>query len=154
MGGLYSGNFRDKKVTVEKCLCLDVNDLSRKGLLRGKFARDRISWMSESGEEIHRVELEVMLERHGMKHLGITHCPTEFKPLALYYQPVYLESTRLPSGGKRWWFICPGADGLNRSEKREDKASRKQGIKTVENYLQRPPWGSPHPIAIESYVAC
>ena len=112
MGGLGSGNFTGKKEIVENCLCLDINEIARMGLLKGKYAREMFCWTcSNSGKELYRVELEVMNHGKNVKHLSISHISPENNVSVIYDQHLWLESTVLESGGKRWWFSCPGTDG-------------------------------------------
>ena len=125
MGGFGSGFFRDKKETVERCLCLDINDLVRKGLLKGKYARKKMSWICpETQEELHRVEIEIMPNGNGLKTLSITHFDSEKRVTVVYDQHLYLESMKLVSGGKRWWFQCSGVSGMNRSKKCQKRVGK------------------------------
>ncbi len=117
MGGLGSGWFRDKKVSVEQCLCLDINDLMRQGLLKGNYAREYITWTDQNaGDEIYRVQIEIMPYGKHKKHLSITHYDLVNRTTAIYDQHIYLHSTKLVSGGKRWWFSCNGVDGRIQSK--------------------------------------
>ena len=91
MGGLGSGrHWLSKKTTVEECLTLDINQLVKADLLGKPFAEVR--W-SREGKEIASVS-----------YTRRSDILTLHEPLA---QDIPLVTTRLPSGGKRYWFLCP-----------------------------------------------
>jgi len=106
-------------------LCLDINDLVRKGLLKRKYARKKMSWICpDTGKKLYRIEIEVMPTGNGLKTLSITHFDPKNRVMVVYDQHLYLESTKLVSGGKRWWFQCPGTEGLNRREKCQKRVGK------------------------------
>lgn len=93
MGGFGSGrHWFSKKRTVEECLTLDVNKLVKGELLDKSFAEVR--WYRE-GKQIYAVGY-TLEERESVL--------TVYDPVA---QDVPLVTTRLHSGGKRYWFLCP-----------------------------------------------
>jgi hypothetical protein len=110
MGGPGSGNWHryPKKTAVENCRSLDANRWMREGILKasvwhsGKWCwfRDasRTEWTSAIGYEVCTVD-----PADPWLRLFYTFTETQ---LHMDYG-VQLTTTRLRSGGLRWWFICP-----------------------------------------------
>jgi hypothetical protein len=113
-------------ITVKECLVLDINQLMRKGLLEKKHSSTYISWLCpETGKELHRIQIEIGPYGHsGLKDMSITHFNTYDKGTAVNDQHLVLEHTELPSGGKRWWFMCPNSGKFKHSENCIDRVGK------------------------------
>jgi hypothetical protein len=110
MGGVGSGNWHrfDKKTTTGECHGVDVRYLHREGLLE-PGRRFSLRW-SRAGRETgsirgavegsDRPERLVLLYRHRSGP------GAEWEDV---HEPISLEWTACTFGGKRPWFICPGA---------------------------------------------
>lgn len=106
MGGRGSGQWqrRLKKPTAENCLVLDVNRLSRGGVLRPRWFGN-LRWTSpRNGEVLATVNLRV------------SYAPNNRLALHLVYRLddsitvdtiIGIEATRPHFGGQRLWFTCP-----------------------------------------------
>jgi len=110
MGNLESGHSRPKKLTVEACLNLNINELNRKGVLRHRNYRGLFRWTDQADNEILVLPYEIMSVGKRSRCLRITYLvesngipyPTEMG--------IRLVTTKLVSGvsgGLRWWFECP-----------------------------------------------
>lgn len=100
--------FRDKKQTVEKCLCLDMKFVDREAYLKAWFATEQVSWFSDFyQQELYRVELEIIHDGKKQKGLSISHFDLKADKI-VYDQTVKFKSMKLASGGERWYFLCPG----------------------------------------------
>jgi hypothetical protein len=112
MGGLGSGNHRTRwgaKTVVEDCASLDVNKLTRNGVLvaghRGPALR---TWFCRGGV-MSEVNYEADLTDPSGAFLRLWHSRRGASgevPEAVEYQ-VRLTTTRSRLGGLRWWFVCP-----------------------------------------------
>jgi hypothetical protein len=108
MGGFGSGRWRghSKKTTVEECHRLDILRLGQAGILRAAMAGTKGVWHEFSQSKVIAA-LTYVLDTTDMD------CPW----LQLSYQlsrtheafeyAIALQTTRLHSGGRRWWFTCP-----------------------------------------------
>lgn len=96
MGGLGSGP-RRKKRTVAECFSLDVNRLLRMGLFHRPAGR--LCWQDELAADYELPQTE-----NGERQLVLSHS-TDWPE-----QRISLATTRLVSGGLRWWFVCPRCD--------------------------------------------
>jgi len=106
LGGVGSGNrYRfDKKTTTEECHGLDVRDLHRDGLLKSgsSFSTRWLRGDRQTGSISGFVHQDrVLLSYRQRSGLG-----SEWEDVK---EPVSLEWTPCNFGGKRPWFICPGA---------------------------------------------
>ena len=111
MGGYGSGRWGsskcDAKPLVENARCLDIGPLVRDGVIRA----DQWKWgslqRSRNGEKVAGIDYQMKagtdgtgtfrliynLKRNGTDKIDVN-----------YELP--LETTKLPSGGSRWWFRC------------------------------------------------
>jgi len=89
MGGLGSGYFRAKKRTVDRCLVLDVNVLARQG------RAGQLNWRDQRTGE----RLLAMRYRADGRRVMLA--------CVEWSEAIGLTTTRLVSGGLRWWFECP-----------------------------------------------
>ena len=92
MGSMGSGrrHWFSKKATVEECRVLDINKMVK-------------------GDLFHRPFAEVRWSREGKEIASISYSVKE-RVLTLYgtvVQNIPLVTTRLHSGGERYWFLCP-----------------------------------------------
>lgn len=101
MGGFGSGQFRARKLTVEECLCLDINQLARQGIFRQKQNKGTLNWLDQETRiftssyvirPTHHLRLEYWIEIRGIRF------PKD--------ETITLTTTKLNSGGLRWWFRC------------------------------------------------
>ena len=93
MGGMGSGrHWARKRATVEQCLTLDVNKLVK-------------------GDLFHRSFAEVRWSREGKEIASVSYTVKEKESVLMLYDPVTqdvpLITTKLHSGGERYWFVCP-----------------------------------------------
>ena len=108
MGGYGSGRWRIRKIAVEECLFLDINQARRSGLIGksqipvfvksssfpcGKKAAMITFSLDESNEYRPILTLKYAVDQEGKRKR--------------IREPVPLQTTRLFSGGDRWWFTCP-----------------------------------------------
>lgn len=103
--GRWGGSNPDAKTLVEDCRRLDLRLLVREGAVRpGAMTTGRWTW-SRGGKEVASVGYEAQAaEDHGTLRLVYTVTRGEAKTDVDYR--VALETTLLPSGGRRWWFRC------------------------------------------------
>ena len=91
MGGIGSGrHWGGRRRTVEECLTLDISKLVKGDLLGKPFAEVRWFRGGEQVDSISYTLKENVLTLYGPVTQGIT-----------------LVTTRLYSGGERYWFLCP-----------------------------------------------
>ena len=132
MGGYGSGRWRggkpDRKTVVENCLALDINALARAGVVRPSVdLRGAWKWWNQT-EDDQEPDLEKdkpsaaigfhVRTRVDSGTIKLDYSATvieagENRAAALMSYPIALETSGLPSGGLRWWFICP-------AQRRED----------------------------------
>ena len=106
MGGPGSGR-RSRKLTVEECLFLDIDELVRRGLAAGGKAPVFVKSASVlRKKQVGSIDFDLG---------GVRKAPV----LSLRYvvewegerqeviEPIHLETTRPHFGGVRWWFTCP-----------------------------------------------
>jgi hypothetical protein len=110
MGGSGSGRWgRSKsnaKPLVEDCRVLDIGFLVREGMVRPDYyRRSGLSW-SRNGEKVGSIGYEVdTREDNGTLRL-IYNVGREGQEKVAQDYTVALETTRIVSGGERWWFRC------------------------------------------------
>jgi len=111
MGGTGSGrHWFSKKTPVEECLTLDINKLVRIGVLHRSFGELR--WVRVRGGE-ETANVSYSLKDIGFKGEESVYILTLHSPLIHrgqripVIQNIPLVTTRLCSGGKRYWFSCP-----------------------------------------------
>ena len=105
MGGLWSGRHRfPKKTTVEECRTLNVEDFTKGDLLRPRTSS--VQW-HRGGEET--AYLVYSLRNIGAEVYVLTlHSPIIHRDQTIRVtQNIPLVTTKLCSGGKRYWFSCP-----------------------------------------------
>lgn len=127
MDGIGRGNWQrtNSKRTVEHSLTIDVNKLSRDGLLRDG-AIGTIDWSdSQTGRRVGSVQFQ----SHSTGEAGT-------KLLQLRYrwerslnvcENISLVSTIPHFGGVRWWFLCPIGDCPNSCSNRVGKLHLRDG---------------------------
>ena len=105
MGGVGSGDWyrSGTKDTVESFNHLDVNSLSRKGLLKPR-TRGRVRW-SKGEASLGSVSFEV---KDGSFVLDYRYRQTSSEQWEEVRYPVQLSWTPCNFGGGRPWFVCPG----------------------------------------------
>ena len=104
MGGLGSGYYRPRERTVDECLALDINELTRQGLLADRRREGQLRWHDRrTGERPLALSyhFERINGRTGRLKLvySVDDCHQE--------QTIALTTTRMVSVGRRWWFACP-----------------------------------------------
>jgi YHS domain-containing protein len=109
LGGFGSGrHWFSRKTTVEECLTLDINKLVKDGLLDRSCGELR--WC-RGGEET--AYLSYTLKDIGFKEGRSAYVLTIHSPIIRrgqripVSQNIPLVTTKLHSGGKRYWFSCP-----------------------------------------------
>lgn len=106
MGGPGSGWRWSKKATVDECRVLSAATLMRLGALRANLHRtSTITWSNtETGEKTSSIGFDSNVwDEHGLARLYYNRTGTGEQ---VDYR-VQITSTKLPWGGRRWWFICP-----------------------------------------------
>src|SRR5260370_34833840 len=108
MGGFGSGERREKKITPERCLRLDVVCIEQPAVMRHKtIPGGTLTWRNRLGKRILSLAywLEFKAEDQRVVHLAqkVEADGTETR----FVEPILLTSTIPTFGGKRWWFICP-----------------------------------------------
>jgi hypothetical protein len=99
------------KTLVEDCRSLDVRELVRAGALRpGLETRGRRAWRNRLGQEVASIGYRAAATSDaGTLRLAYRLGRPGGEQAFLYEVP--LVTTALPSGGRRWWFLCPGRRG-------------------------------------------
>jgi len=130
MGGYGSGRWHggkpDRRTVVESCLALDINALARAGVVRPNVdLRGAWEWWNdvlvddaaapEKDEPSAAIGFRVRTQGDaGTIKLDYSATVIEAgssRAAALMSYPIALETSGLPSGGLRWWFICPAQRG-------------------------------------------
>src|SRR5271157_428885 len=130
MGGYGSGRWRggkpDRKTVVENCLALDINALARASVVRANVdLRGAWKWWNQTEDDKEpdpeKDEPSAAIGFHvrtkgdaGTIKLDYSATVIEAgssRAAALMSYPIALETSGLPSGGLRWWFICPAQRG-------------------------------------------
>jgi hypothetical protein len=119
VGGYGSGRWgtgkSDRKPIVENCRTLDINHLVREGIVRANVDhRGGWEWRTDPEDEkpCASIGFKVRTGEHGGV-LRLCYAVTVFdagkigKAAELKNYPIGLVTTRLPTKGIRWWFICP-----------------------------------------------
>jgi hypothetical protein len=120
MGGFGSGRWgqHTKKTTVEQCLTLNIHRLIQAGLLRGltfvdgqpdtlPLSSGTIDWTTAAGTQRASAGYFTEVTADGL--VLRLHYVTAGQSVDL---PIHLHTTRLPVGGRRWWFVCPGSSDM------------------------------------------
>ena len=113
MGGYGSGRWGsskcDAKPLIEESRCLGIGPLVRDGIVRADLWKwGSLQW-TRNGQKVSGIEYQMKAGTDGtgtfrliysMKREGSERVDVDYE--------VPLETTRLPSGGLRWWFRCVG----------------------------------------------
>jgi hypothetical protein len=96
--------------TVESSITLDLQHLTRAGLVSGHTQSGNLQWTRQnSSQPICRIEYQASL----YKDIAILHLASIIRfssfggPVRLEEQTIHLVATTPPFGGRRWWFVCP-----------------------------------------------
>jgi len=130
MGGYGSGRWRggkpDRKTVVESCLALEINALARAGVVRPSVDhRGAWKWWNQTEDDEEpdpeKDKPSAAIGFHvrtrgdsGTIKLDYSATVIEAggsRAAALMSYRIALETSGLPSGGIRWWFICPARRG-------------------------------------------
>ncbi len=124
--GRWGGGKVDRKTVVESCLALDINALARAGVVRRNVdLRGAWKWWNQTEDDQNpnseKDKPSAALGFHvrtrgdsGSIKLDYSATVIEAggsRAAALMSYPIALETSGLPSGGLRWWFICPAQRG-------------------------------------------
>ena len=113
MGGFGSGRWgwskSDAKPLVEEARCLDIGPLVRDGVIRADLWKWGSRQWTRNGEKVAAIDYQMKAGTDGTGTLRLIYSLTRQgnEKIAVNYE-VPLETTRLPSGGLRWWFRCVG----------------------------------------------
>ena len=107
MGGYGSGRRQDKKTTVEECLVLSADRLTRdRGIREGLHAFGELTWVRGStGEEVSSMGYEVDTRDRADPWIRV-HYTRARDGDDMNYR-IFLTTVPLPWGGVRWCFRCP-----------------------------------------------
>jgi hypothetical protein len=114
MGGFWSGRWgyggkSDARTLVEDCRSLDINRLAREGVVRAN-ARSSGNWRwSHQGVEVASVGYEADTTESVSGTLRLRYTVKRRAEVQDLHYPISLVTTPLPSGGRRWWFLCPAS---------------------------------------------
>lgn len=116
MGGIGSGRWPEKARDnlIEDGLRLSVRDLRQAGLLPPRpGAGATIRWSAGDAAAGQGASVEVTVEaaNKGQLQVRLKYVATIDRTSYRVEEPVALVSTRLHSGGVRWWFCCPATQG-------------------------------------------
>jgi len=103
MGGYGSGRWirPSRKITVDKCLSIDVSDYTRN---IDQCVSGEISWINRyTGRVISSISY-VFLPKDGTEPMLVL--SYKIGHVAVH-EPVSLQKTNPHFGGNRWWFTCP-----------------------------------------------
>ena len=124
--GRWGGGKVDGKALVENCLALDINALARAGVVRPNAdLRGAWKWWNQTEDDQdpdpEKDKPSAALGFHVRTRgdsgsIKLDYSATvieagENRAAALMSYPIALETSGLPSGGLRWWFICPAQRG-------------------------------------------
>jgi hypothetical protein len=119
MGGPNSGNTHNHRsghgrTTVEGCLTLDANVLTRKGVLKpGCIVSGSWHWTFNGGRECS-VGFTAWADGDSPPRMRLAYARVEGDAQHPEDYSVGLSLTRPTYGGVRWWFLCPLiVDGLS-----------------------------------------
>lgn len=108
MGGYGSGRWgsHSKRDTVEDCLTLDVNQLTRdRFVVPNRWVSGLLTWTDQrTGEEVSSLGFEAEATDGTAGWLRLQYTVTGTGERLDYSVP--LTTTVLPWGGVRWWFTC------------------------------------------------
>ncbi|MFH1513861.1 MAG: hypothetical protein ABIG42_00190 [bacterium] len=109
MGGYGSTRwvYHRKKRLVEECLQLDILKLNKQVLISDSHSSGLSAWTNDNDETIASINYEIF-PQYGSSYVVRFDYTVEMKGEShkLQYDSKVV-SSRLFSGGKRWWFICP-----------------------------------------------
>lgn len=109
MGGYGSGrwNWYTKRVTVEECLVLSADVLTRHRLLGpDRHESGTVIWTNTAtGEKVSSIGYELNTLDMTSPWLRLEYSLDKIKKHVDYR--IHLTTTALPWGGIRWWFLCP-----------------------------------------------
>lgn len=112
MGGLGSGCWErddcDKKISVEECYIIDVNEIARDDKLR-VGAVGVYTWSNQFDEHLLRVDFSTVPSGYMKRALLLMYRWEDWRgedseDVSL---PILLQTTYPNYGGVRWWFTCP-----------------------------------------------
>ena len=108
MGGLLSTRWgmHRKKVTVEACRVLDVNQLTRLKLLQAHL-RQAGAWTWVDASHVPVAALGYQLDTTNMVFPTLTLSYTVLPSQTHVQYMIPLATTRVHRGGTRWWVCCP-----------------------------------------------
>jgi hypothetical protein len=96
-----------KKTTVQSCFSIDVNYLTRKGILKPGVERmGKLAWFWGANPTDIRFNLAYAVNTASDEpHVRLIYRLVKTDQLMVY--SVRLTRTRQRLGGVRWWFLCP-----------------------------------------------
>ena len=109
MGGPSSGCWRKhKKITVEECLFIDINIVLRQGVA----VSNRIPVFMKTSAALRRTQVASINFAYENKEgrpplLTLLYLLKKNDSKQMVEEPISLQSSKLCSGGDRWWFTCP-----------------------------------------------
>ena len=109
MGGVGSGRAANPatRLPVADCLSLRISKLREAGFLRGQRAAGLLTWHDQHGAQVASINVTVEQPSQGNPVVRLWYCVQADGQERNIPQSVQLTSTRLYSGGWRWWFACP-----------------------------------------------
>lgn len=111
MGGYGSGRKQEKRATVEDCLVLSMRPLL-KLIEAGPGPAGTVTW-SSGGQK--RAEISVAFENvDGWSFLRFHYAMGSGEVKRDMSYLVEVVPVTLPSGGRKWYFLCPGHSGTCR----------------------------------------
>ena len=109
MGGYGSTRwvYHRKKRLVEECLQLDILKLNKQVLISGSYAHGSSMWENLSGERNASIDFEIYPVDNSLKVMRFQYTAECKGDEQKVQYDCRIVSSKLHSGGKRWWFICP-----------------------------------------------
>ncbi len=107
MGGIGSGRRlgRCPRLTTDDCLCLDVNQLSRDGVLCPSW-RGLLHWKLHGSNELFAsLRCIAELDSQGHRRLRLSYRLDDGREIETF---IHILTSRPHFGGVRNWFQCPG----------------------------------------------
>jgi hypothetical protein len=106
MGGTGSGRwfrYEARKTTVEECRRIESAMFKREGIIvAGERREGRVVW-NEGGP--HELVVQFKADARERPHVRLSYRPRAGGVEVEY--PVALQTTPVPGGKVRWWFVCP-----------------------------------------------
>ena len=110
MGGFGSSRWllHSKKLTVEDCLILNADTLTRDKILSSDSSSGSLYWRRKNGEKVASISYVLNhFDDEDQSEFFINYVVKRGQDEQEVSDLIFIESTKPYFGGDRWWFLCP-----------------------------------------------